>query len=176
MTDIETSPRLWTETGFRDDEWVRVEDAEALAGQGRRIVPLGVFLSLDEARRASLAASTGVEILPGEALDPILPCLDDLAMVVLPFPAFNDGRSFSKAELLRRRHGYRGIVRATGDVLIDLIPHMLRTGFDEMVVSNPTALARLREGRVGGLPLHYQPTARPAAPGASYSWRRQPAA
>ena len=97
-------------------------------------------------------------------------------MVVLPFPAFNDGRSFSKAELLRRRHGYRGIVRATGDVLIDLIPHMLRTGFDEMVVSNPTALARLREGRVGGLPLHYQPTARPAAPGASYSWRRQPAA
>jgi uncharacterized protein (DUF934 family) len=50
---------------------------------------------------------------------------------------------------------------------------MLRTGFDAFEVSNPIALARLEAGRLGGLPLHYQPTAKAEAAGAKYAWRRQ---
>ena len=65
-------------------------------------------------------------------------------------------------------------MRASGDVLIDQIPLMIRAGFSEFEVSNPTALKRLAEGRLGGIPFHYQPSARPAAPGAGYSWRRLP--
>lgn len=175
-TQLPPMPRLWTEAGFRDDEWSRVDDPEELGGNGRYIVPLPVFLAIDGARRASLSGRIGVELLPGEALEEIVPHLDGLALVALAFPAFNDGRSFSKAELLRRRHAYEGIIRATGDVVIDLVPHMLRTGFSELLVSNPVALARLGAGRTGGLPLHYQPAARPAEPGAGYSWRRRPVA
>src|SRR5690606_1826305 len=131
------------------------------------------WLALDEATRRQAGDRLGVLVAPGEALEPILPHLDGLPLVALAFPSFSDGRSFSKAELLRRRHGYRGTVRAAGEVLSDQIAHMLRTGFDALEVSHPTALARLESGRRGGLPLHYQPTARPARDTGSYAWRRK---
>ena len=102
--------------------------------------------------------------------------MPDLPLVALSFPAFNDGRSFSKAALLRTRHGYRGTVRASGQVLIDQIPHMLRTGFDELEVSHPTTIRRLEQGRTGGLPEYYQPSARSEPAEGKYAWRRLPAA
>ena len=71
---------------------------------------------------------------------------------------------------------FGGALRATGQVLIDQLPHMLRLGFTEFEVSHPTLIARLEAGRTGGLPLYYQPTAKPAANGEKYSWRRRPAA
>jgi uncharacterized protein (DUF934 family) len=117
-----------------------------------------------------------VLLLPGEALEKIVPLLDTLPLVALAFPAFNDGRSFSKAELLRSRYKFGGSLRATGQVLIDQLPHMLRLGFTEFEVSHPTLIARLEAGRTGGLPLYYQPTATTAAKGEKYSWRRRPAA
>ena len=95
--------------------------------------------------------------------------------MALAFPAFNDGRSFSKAELLRSRYHFEGAVRATGQVLVDQLPHMLRLGFDEFEVSHPVLIARLEAGRTGGMPLYYQPTAKPGK-GQKYSWRRVPAA
>ncbi len=49
--------------------------------------------------------------------------------VELHFPKFSDGRAFSQAVQLRRRLGYQGEIRATGDVLIDQLVQMQRTGF-----------------------------------------------
>ena len=63
---------------------------------------------------------------PGDQLEKIADLLDQLSLVALAFPAFSDGRSFSKAELLRSRHHFEGAVRATGQVLVDQLPHMLR--------------------------------------------------
>ena len=166
-------PRLWTPQGFRDDEWAHAESAEALAGNGRVILPLQAFLDLDPEVRESAKERLGVQLQPGEQLDKIIGLLDQLSLVALAFPAFSDGRSFSKAELLRSRHGFKGAVRATGQVLVDQLPHMLRLGFDEFEVSHPVLIARLEAGQTGGIPLHYQPTAKPAAEGAKYSWRRQ---
>ena len=175
MSDRTDQPttRLWTESGFIDDEWRHTDDASDGAG-GRLILPLAAWLELDDATRA--AATHGVLLAPGEALEPILPHLAVLPLVALAFPAYNDGRSYSKAELLRRRHGYRGIIRAVGDVLIDQIPLMMRTGFSQFEVANPTALKRLAEGRIGGLPIHYQPSGRADETAERYSWRRKPAA
>ena len=45
------------------------------------------------------------------SVETIAAFLGDLSLVALAFPAFNDGRSFSKAELLRSRHGFEGAVR-----------------------------------------------------------------
>lgn len=166
--------RLWTPAGFRDDEWSHADGAEALSGNRRVILPLTAYLALDAGLRAANAGRIGIHILPGEALDAAIPHLGEVPLVSLAFPAFSDGRSYSKAELLRARHGYKGVIRAAGDVLIDQIPLMLRTGFDEFEVTNPTAQKRLEDGRLGGIPFHYQPAAAEAAQGAPYSWRRLP--
>jgi uncharacterized protein (DUF934 family) len=174
MTDLTPAPatRLWTPGGFREDEWTHAEGAEALAGNGRFILPLRVFLGLDPQVRESAKERLGVVLQPGEPLDGIVEFLDQLSLVALAFPAFSDGRSFSKAELLRSRHNFEGAVRATGQVLVDQLPHMVRVGFDEFEISNPVLLKRLEEGRTGGLPLYYQPSAKPEPKGATYSWRR----
>lgn len=171
-TAAPAAPRLWTPEGFRDDEWTHADSAEALAGNGRFILPLAVFLGLDPQTRISARERLGVKLEPGDKLEAIVPLLGELTLVALAFPAFNDGRSFSKAELLRSRHGFQGPVRATGQVLVDQLPHMLRVGFDEFEVSHPVLLRRLEAGQVGGIPLYYQPAATPSAPGPKYSWRR----
>jgi uncharacterized protein (DUF934 family) len=169
------APRLWTPAGFREDEWTHAESADALAGNGRFILPLQVFLGLDPEQRKSARERLGVLLQPGDKLDAIVDLLDQLSLVALAFPTFSDGRSFSKAELLRSRHCFEGSVRATGQVLVDQLPHMLRLGFDEFEVTNPVLLQRLEKGEVGGLGLYYQPTARASAKAGKYAWRRRPA-
>ena len=168
--------RLWTPTGFREDDWTHAESADALAGNGRFILPLQAFLGLDPETRRSAKERLGVVLMPGDKLESIVDMLDQLSLVALAFPAFSDGRSFSKGELLRSRYGFEGAVRATGQVLVDLLPHMLRVGFDEFEVVNPVLLKRLEAGEVGGLGMYYQPTAEPSLKGPGYSWRRLPRA
>ncbi len=175
MSETNAQPRLWTPEGFREDDWQHAHSAEALSGNGRFILPLQVFLDLDPLVRETYKERLGVLLQPGEAVDAIVDVLGSLSLVALAFPAFSDGRSFSKAELLRRRHGFTGALRATGQVLVDQLPHMLRVGFDEFEVSHPTLIARLEAGRIGGLPLHYQPSAQAAEAGPKYSWRRKAA-
>lgn len=178
MSETETpaAPRLWTLEGFREDEWTRAESADAPAGNARIILPLEALLSLDGASRENAGARLGVHVLPGEPIEPLLPCLASLSLVSLAFPAFNDGRGYSKAALLRTRHGFRGEIRAAGDVLIDQIPLMIRAGFSQFEVTNEIALRRLEEGRRGGLPFLYQPSSAFDTAGPRYSWRRLPAA
>ncbi len=168
----EIAARLWTPRGFREDEWAHAETADALSGNGRFILPLQAFLDLEPEVRRSAKERIGVLLQPGDQLEKIAGLLDQLSLVALAFPAFSDGRSFSKGELLRSRYHFEGAVRATGQVLVDQLPHMLRLGFDEFEVSHPVLLKRLEEGRTGGLGLYYQPTAKPEPKGPKYSWRR----
>jgi uncharacterized protein (DUF934 family) len=167
--------RLWTPEGFREDEWVHAEGVEALSGGGRIILPLQAYLDLDPGVRKAENQRIGVQLLPGDPVDVIVDFLGDLPLVALAFPAFNDGRSFSKAEVLRSRHGFAAAIRATGQVLIDQLPHMLRVGFDQFEVSHPVLLKRLEEGRIDGLPVYHQPAAKPDTKPGKYSWRRAPA-
>ena len=60
--------------------------------------------------------------------------LDGITQVDLHFPNFTDGRAFSQAYLLRRRLKFAGDIRATGDVLIDQLVQMQRTGFTSAVL------------------------------------------
>lgn len=73
--------------------------------------------------------------------DPRALDLTGVQRVDLHFPKFTDGRAFSQAFLLRRRMGYAGDIRATGDVLIDQLQQMARTGFTEAVLSPDQDLA-----------------------------------
>src|SRR5690606_38926336 len=75
--------RLWTPEGFREDDWRHAESAEALASNGRFILPLQVFLALEPEQRRLLKERIGVMLAPGEMIDAIVPHLDDLALVAL---------------------------------------------------------------------------------------------
>ena len=79
------------------------------------------------------ADEAGILNLPNDA-DPRNAALDGVHTVVLKFPAFTDGRAFSQAFLLRRRLGFTGQIRATGDVLIDQLVQMQRSGFTQAVL------------------------------------------
>jgi uncharacterized protein (DUF934 family) len=163
--------KIWRETGFvESDPWV-IETEELKAGEGQK--PL---LSLDElVFRANEGndVSFGVLVKPADDVRKLEPYLSRLELVAVAFPVFNDGRAFSHASLLRDRLGYTNELRAVGDVLIDQVPLMLRVGIDSFAVTNDTALKRLAEKRLPEIPHYYQPTARDADAGKSYSWRRQ---
>ena len=66
--------------------------------------------------------------------DPRVLALDGVARIDLNFPKFTDGRAYSQAFLLRRRLGFTGELRATGDVLVDQLQLMQRSGFDTAVL------------------------------------------
>lgn len=67
-------------------------------------------------------------------IDPRSVSLAGVTRIELHFPKFTDGRAFSQAFLLRRRLGFKGEIRATGDVLADQLQQMLRSGFDAAVL------------------------------------------
>jgi uncharacterized protein (DUF934 family) len=73
-------------------------------------------------------AEAGVLTLANDA-DPRAADLLGITRIELQFPKFTDGRAFSQAFLLRRRLGFEGDIRATGDVLVDQLQQMARSGF-----------------------------------------------
>lgn len=84
------------------------------------------------AHSTSLKGQNVLEIANTE--DPRTLSLAGVTRVDLFFPKFTDGRAFSQAFLLRRRLGFKGEIRATGDVLVDQLAQMQRTGFDSAVL------------------------------------------
>jgi uncharacterized protein (DUF934 family) len=166
-----TMTKIWRETGFvANDPWV-IETEEVKATEDQKpLLDLDAMIAKAE---ESNDVGLGVLIKPADDIRKLEPYLDRIEIVAVAFPAFNDGRAFSHASLLRERLGYTNELRAVGDVLIDQIPLMLRVGIDSFSVTNETALKRLSENRLPGIPHYYQPAARDAEGGKGYSWRRQ---
>jgi uncharacterized protein (DUF934 family) len=77
--------------------------------------------------------------------DPLQQSLQDVQTIELHFPKFTDGRAFSQALMLRRRCGFTGEIRASGDVLIDQLSQMQRCGFSSAVLRADQDIAKGRE-------------------------------
>lgn len=74
-------------------------------------------------------------LFPNDAdIEDLAEDLPRIALVALQFPKWVDGRAYTQARLLRSRLRYRGEVRATGEVLVDMVPLLARTGFDAAVL------------------------------------------
>ena len=121
------------------DPWVAVDDDEPLSGGASAILSLERWL----AERAALVrrnAPLGIRLRSDQGPDLIADDLDHFAVVALEFPKFTDGRAYSYARLLRERYGYRGELRAVGNVLRDQYPFMRRCGFDAVEVADGAEL------------------------------------
>jgi uncharacterized protein (DUF934 family) len=80
--------------------------------------------------------AVSVRIEAGEDVTQLLPHLDRVRLVEVDFPRFRDGRGFSTARMLREA-GFTGEIKATGDVLVDLLFFMRRCGFDSFAPDKP---------------------------------------
>ena len=81
--------------------------------------------------------------------------LDRLQLIVLHFPKWVDGRAYSQARLLRSRYRYQGEIRATGEVLVDMLPLLERTGFDAVVLRHDQSI-EAAERALAFFAGHYQ--------------------
>ena len=93
------------------------------------IVPLALWREHAHALKAR-DGGLGVWLEAGEEIEEIVADLDHFQVIALNFPAFTDGRHCSSAYLLRNRYGYKGELRAIGDVLRDQLFSYQRVGFD----------------------------------------------
>ena len=93
------------------------------------IVPLALWREHAHALKAR-DGGLGVWLEAGDEIEEIADDLAHFQVIALEFPAFTDGRHSSTAYLLRTRYGYKGEVRAIGDVLRDQFFFMQRCGFD----------------------------------------------
>jgi uncharacterized protein (DUF934 family) len=87
----------------------------------------------------------------------------EIALIALHFPKWVDGRAYSQARLLRSRYRYAGEVRATGEVLVDMLPLLARTGFDAVLLRADQSIDAA-ERALGFFPGHYQADVREHRP------------
>lgn len=153
----------YTNGTFADDPWT-----------GREIVPA---LDLPGRREAgTLPAPLGIRIEPGFDVEAAELDLAATGLIAIAFPKFTDGRGYSMGWLLRRRLGFRGEMRAVGDVLFDQMQLMVRCGFDAFEIADAATLRLLRGGRgVATVDRFYQPGLEPEVPVGTRPWARRSA-
>jgi uncharacterized protein (DUF934 family) len=138
------------------DAFAHVADDAEIPADGAILVSAARLLGEAEALLGR-AGKTGVIWPNNREVDDLVPYLDRLAVVALVFPTFRDGRAYSQARLLRERHGYRGELRASGQVLRDQFVFMLRAGFDAFEVKKDSD-AEAFAATVKRYSVFYQPT------------------
>jgi uncharacterized protein (DUF934 family) len=105
-------------------------DVSALPA-GKIIVPFALWqASRDELTASRAAGEIGVWLEPDSEPADIVADFDKVALIAVDFPVFRDGRGYSTARLLRERYGYKGEIRAIGDVLRDQLRFYERCGFN----------------------------------------------
>jgi uncharacterized protein (DUF934 family) len=116
-----------------NDDWSLLQLAEGedthhvAIPVGKVLIPLAVW-------KARHDDDLGVWLAPEDDPAAIAADLAHFAVVGVMFPVFRDGRGYSTAMLLRSRYGYRGELRAIGDVLRDQLFYMQRVGFDAFAI------------------------------------------
>jgi uncharacterized protein (DUF934 family) len=119
-----------------EDFYVRVDDEAPLPERVPVIVSAKRFLAEADALTRP-DGSLGVAWPNDRRVAELAPWLGHLALVALNFPKFRDGRAYSQARLIREQYGFRGTLRATGDVLRDQFHFLVRAGFNSFEVKKP---------------------------------------
>lgn len=117
-----------------DSRWQHVPEGASVLDTTTSL-PNAVVVTLADWRLHKQAllgrgVSVGVRLAAADAVDEIADDLNDIGLVALEFETFTEGRPYTQARLLRERYGYRGEIRAVGDVSRDRLAFMERCGFD----------------------------------------------
>jgi len=147
---------LWKNGAFIADPFTPWTDAYEAGTARYTHIPLKLFLANREAVLAS-PHPLGLLVSPGERVEAAAADLSRFASVAILFPAFTDGRGYTTARLLTERFGYKGEIRAVGDVLQDQIPLMRRCGITAFVVTHGPTREALEGGHLPEVSLFYQP-------------------
>jgi uncharacterized protein (DUF934 family) len=170
LKPVLVTARLWKDGRFVADDWRALADGEPLPIEDRAIVSLGRWRA-ERANLAALGAQVGIRLEPPDEPDPIADDITRLGVIALTFQKFTDGRAYSTARRLRES-GYKGELRASGDVLLDQLPLMLRAGFDAFEIRHRATIAALEAAQLPAVSRVYQSGAEFAA----RPWRSRRAA
>jgi uncharacterized protein (DUF934 family) len=147
MKFIKPSNNLWHTVVGEDGPMV------TLTPRAHSLLSLAQWRSVRSTWPQGLAV--GVEFPNDTDIEELVDDLPRLALVVLRFPKWTDGRAYSQAHLLRSRYRYKGEVRAIGEVVVDMMPLLKRTGFDSVVLRADQSID-IAERALHFFPGHYQ--------------------
>lgn len=139
-----------------DDPYAAPGDEDPLPPAGAVLVSLARWQS-DRQELLGRADPLGVRLKSDESPELVADDLDRLSLVALEFPRFRDGRAYSYARILRERYGFDGEIRAVGDVLMEQLHFMLRTGFDAFELDSADPLGEFLTAKAE-FSVWYQPT------------------
>lgn len=149
----------WRSVGGDDGPMVTITP------QPDRLLTLSQWHSVRSTWPASIAV--GIAVPNDAAIEDLADDLAaqrvEIALVALNFPKWVDGRAYSQARLLRSRYRYGGEVRATGEVLVDMLPLLARTGFDAVLLRADQSIDAA-ERALDFFPAHYQADVREHRP------------
>lgn len=126
-----------------NDPWTLLREVPEELSEGRLILPLKSWLALES------GDGCGVWLAPDEDPEELIWRLKEPALIAIDFPSFRDGRGYSLAYLLRSRLGWRGELRAVGDVLRDQLAHLRQCGFDTFAVREDKSVEDALKGLAG---------------------------
>ena len=150
------------------DPWTLLREVPDELPDGNFILPLKDWLALSSgrselarerdfpatpelggSRASSLLQKAGVWLASDDDPEELVWRLKEPALIAIDFPSFRDGRGYSLAYLLRSRLGWRGELRAVGDVLRDQLAHMRQCGFDAFAVREDKSVDDALKGLAG---------------------------
>jgi uncharacterized protein (DUF934 family) len=112
-----------------DDAWEILAPDAPIPDSGDVIVSVALWNQWNGERAGKLGV-----LLKSDELPEQIEGLERAPLVAIEFPKFGDGRGYSSARLLRDRLGYKGELRAVGDVLRDQLFYMARCGIDSFAL------------------------------------------
>ena len=114
------------------DSWLLLPDSEIAGPARHRLLTLAQWEAVRGAWRDDVPV--GVLLLNTADVEALAADLSRIALIVFEFPKWVDGRAYSQAHVLRARLRYAGEIRATGEVVVDMMPLLQRSGFDAVVL------------------------------------------
>ena len=142
-----------------DDPWIFIHAEAELPTSSRSlsarnekyILPFTLWKQLqpDAVLRGEQQSQQGFWLSPDEEEEAAEPWLAAVPIIALQFPSFRDGRAYTQAYVLRIRLGWRGELRAVGDVLRDQLSHMRQCGFNSFAVRADKSASDALKGLAG---------------------------
>lgn len=137
------------------DDWLEIDGEQPLPSAEAVIVSLSRWKQ-DRTELLGRDIRLGVRLAADEAAEDIADDLERIDLIAIEFPKFTDGRGYSTARILRERYGFKGEIRAVGNVLRDQLRFMARCGFDAVQLNSDTAEQDWRDAQAE-ISTQYQP-------------------